>query len=66
MPKSIAKSLFVKNHEFTSENGEYKINITKKFLSVSTTNYSTWNEFYSLIKYSCEALILWRFAIMCG
>lgn len=34
-----------KNHEFISEDSEWKINLTKSFVALSTSNYSQWETF---------------------
>jgi uncharacterized protein (TIGR04255 family) len=39
-----------KNHEFKSEESDWTINLTRTFISISTTNYSTWEEFLDKFK----------------
>lgn len=34
-----------KNHEFISADGAWKINLTRTFMSITTSNYSTWEDF---------------------
>lgn len=45
-----------KNHEFVSEDGLWKINLTRTFLSVSTGAYSTWEDFVSRLTLPLDAL----------
>jgi uncharacterized protein (TIGR04255 family) len=44
-----------KNYEFKDEQDEYKINLTRTFLSLSTKKYSQWEEFYERIKFMLDA-----------
>lgn len=41
----MAKVSTNKNHEFASEDGLWKINLTRTFMSISTTRYCTWEDF---------------------
>lgn len=41
-----------KNYSFVSADNMYKVNLTSTFLSVSTLNYSQWEEFNEKIKYA--------------
>ncbi|MHC1787388.1 MAG: TIGR04255 family protein [Christensenellales bacterium] len=41
---SIVQKQQHKNHNFVSADGEYKINLTSGFLSISTLNYCSWEE----------------------
>lgn len=45
-----------KNHEFTTENGEWSINLTRTFISISTSNYETWENFIDKFEKPLEAL----------
>lgn len=44
------------NHEFLSKNQHWKVNLTKNFMSLSTTKYDNWEEFVSIFKIAFEAL----------
>lgn len=46
-----------KNHEFTSEDGVWKINLTRTFISISTAKYRRWEHFKDKFKNSYDALI---------
>ena len=39
-----------KNHAFVSSDGKYKVNLTSSFVSMSTVNYTRWEEFYAKFK----------------
>ena len=36
-----------KNHAFVSPDGKYKVNLTSSFVSMSTVNYTRWEDFFS-------------------
>lgn len=42
---SVLQKQPVKNHNFISADGTYKINLTSGFISISTVNYTRWEEF---------------------
>lgn len=44
-----------KNYEFISEDGKWKINLTRTFLSISTTDYSTWEQLLEKLKTPLKA-----------
>jgi uncharacterized protein (TIGR04255 family) len=46
-----------KNHVFTSEDGEWQINLTRTFVSISTSKYRTWEDFKERFRKPLEALI---------
>lgn len=46
-----------KNYEFSSVDGKWKVNLTRNFLSLSTSNYRRWEEFRDRLKSPLEALI---------
>lgn len=39
----------VKNHSFFSEDGSYKLSLTKDFISLSTMRYSNWEDFAGIL-----------------
>lgn len=43
-----------KNYSFVSTDNMYKVNLTSTFLSISTLNYSQWEDFSKRIKYASE------------
>lgn len=52
-PSQVSK----KNYEFTSEDGLWKINLTRTFLSLTNYRYYSWEEFMNYLTSSFEALI---------
>lgn len=46
-----------KNHEFSSEDFVWKINLTRTFMSISSNKYYTWEDFLRRLKEPLEALI---------
>ena len=46
-----------KNHEFSSEDKVWKINLTRSFLSISTTKYTKWEDFLEMFKPAITALL---------
>lgn len=47
----------LKNHEFSSEDGECKINLTRNFISLSVSKYSRWDDFKQKLLKPIDALI---------
>lgn len=45
-----------KNHEFISEDGLWRINLTRTFMSISTTKYDTWEDMLERLKNPLKAL----------
>lgn len=45
------------NHEFSSENGDCKVNFGKGFIALSTTKYNFWEEFYAQLESILNLLI---------
>ena len=43
--KQLSNTPASKNYEFSSENNQWKINLTRNFLSLSTSAYARWEEF---------------------
>jgi len=41
----LTRTGITKNHEFCSENGVWRINLTRTFLSISTSEYHRWEDF---------------------
>ena len=46
-----------KNHEFSSEDGQWKINLTRTFIALSTGNYKVWEDFKKKLEIPLTALI---------
>lgn len=53
----LSKTSPTKNHEFISEDGVWKINLTRTFLSISTSKYIRWEDFIKKFHSSYKALI---------
>lgn len=47
----------IKNHEFASEDGTWKINLTRTFLALTTSEYERWEQFNEKLKGPLQALI---------
>jgi uncharacterized protein (TIGR04255 family) len=54
---SILQSSGTKNHEFSSEDGSWKINLTRTFLAITSNDYSRWENFVDKINLPLSALI---------
>lgn len=39
-----------KNHKFSSSSGDYSVNLTSTFISLSTNKYTTWDDFSTVLK----------------
>ena len=46
-----------KNHEFSSEDGLWKINLTRTFIALSTSRYETWKDFKQKLEIPLRTLI---------
>lgn len=55
--KQLSKTVVNKNHGFTSIDGIWKINLTRTFLSISSSKYITWEDFSDRFKKPFEALV---------
>lgn len=55
--KQLTKTSVNKNHEFSSEDGIWKINLTRTFVSISTSQYTRWEDFEKMFKPSIDALL---------
>lgn len=55
--KQLLKSPGIKNYEFSSEDGKWKINLTRNFVSLSTQDYHRWEEFKEKLQLPLNALI---------
>ena len=55
--KQLTKTSVNKNHEFSSEDGIWKINLVRTFLSISTSRYIRWEEFIKMFRPSINALL---------
>jgi uncharacterized protein (TIGR04255 family) len=54
--KHLAQTHGNKNYEFSSEDGIWKINLTRNFLSLTTSKYERWEEFKDKLTYPLRAL----------
>ncbi len=58
--ESVQKALTspgIKNYQFSSEDGNWKINLTRNFIALSTNNYYRWEEFKERLELPLKALI---------
>lgn len=53
----ITQSEVIKNYKFTSADGIWHINLTSTFLALSTSAYTTWDDFLSRLQEPLNALI---------
>jgi len=56
MVRQVMQSSGVKNHEFLSEDEKLKINLTRNFLSLTTTEYHRWEHFIENFRLPVSAL----------
>ena len=56
-PPSIIQKKPIKNHNFISADGFYKINLTSSFISISTVKYSRWEDMIERFKKPLEAFL---------
>lgn len=54
---SIIQKEPIKNHCFISSNGEYKINLTSSFISISTIKYTRWEDMMDKLKKPLDAFL---------
>ena len=47
----------IKNHGFSSEDGQWKINLTRTFLALSSESYNVWEDFKKKLEIPLKALI---------
>ena len=47
----------IKNHEFSSEDGQWKINLARSFLAFSTDSYSVWEDFKKRLEIPLKAFV---------
>ncbi len=57
MMNQLMQASVTKNHEFRSEDGIWKINLTRNFLSISTSKYVRWEDFLERFMSSYKALM---------
>jgi uncharacterized protein (TIGR04255 family) len=55
--QSLLRSSANKKYEFLTEDGVWKVNLTRTFLSITTTNYKRWEDFKDRLKCPYDALI---------
>ena len=48
----------MKNHEFSTEDGQWKIGLTRTFLSLTTDSYSVWEDFKKRLEIPLKAFLL--------
>ncbi len=46
-----------KNHEFSSEDGDWKVNLSKSFIALTTTRYTRWEDFQCRLNSIRDALV---------
>lgn len=46
-----------KNHAFVSADGKYKVNLTSSFISISTVNYTRWEDFFEKFKFVLSSFV---------
>jgi uncharacterized protein (TIGR04255 family) len=51
------QSTATKNYEFKSEDGSWKINLTRTFVGLTTSNYHRWEEFTEMLALPMSALL---------
>lgn len=51
------KSMGIKNYSFSSDDGLWKVNLTRTFLALSTKQYKKWEEFVANLQEPFEALM---------
>jgi uncharacterized protein (TIGR04255 family) len=52
----IKKSLTIKNHLFSTDDRTWNINLSRTFLSITTSKYTVWEDFISKFQHSINAL----------
>ena len=55
--QTLSRSFANKNHEFASEDGIWKVNLTRTFLSINTSRYTRWEDLKERLQGPYEALI---------
>jgi len=55
--KQLSGSSESKNYEFSSENNQWKINLTRSFLSLSTNHYTRWDEFRERLQIAIKTFV---------
>lgn len=53
----ILRTADTKNHEFSSEDGQWKINLTRTFIALSTDRYGVWEDFKQKLEIPLKTLI---------
>ena len=53
----ILRTADTKNHEFSSEDGQWKINLTRTFMALSTDRYEAWKDFKKKLEIPLTTLI---------
>jgi uncharacterized protein (TIGR04255 family) len=56
-PEEMLGPANTKNHEFSSEDGQWKINLTRTFIALSTDKYKVWEDFKQKLQIPLTALI---------
>ena len=55
--KRILQSPGIRNYEFSSEDNQWKVNLTRSFVSLSTSKYRRWEEFRDRLQCPLQALL---------
>ena len=53
----ILRTADTKNYEFSSEDGQWKINLTRTFIALSTDKYEVWEDFKKKLEIPLKTLI---------
>ena len=53
----ILRTADTKNHEFSSEDGQWKVNLTRTFIALSTDRYEVWEDFKKKLEIPLTTLI---------
>lgn len=56
LPPQVLESINVKNYQFSSEDDQWQINLTRSFLSLSTQKYERWETFNEKLEIPLNAL----------
>ncbi len=56
LPPQVLESMNIKNYQFSSEDEQWQINLTRSFISLSTQNYERWETFKERLEIPLNAL----------
>ena len=55
--REVRQTSGIKNYEFSSEDEQWKVNLTRTFIALSSTKYRTWEEFSAKLDKPLKALV---------